>query len=126
MSQEIIYVGEPGQTDLYTCIFKSSSGALKVWRVTPSAWLTWNNANIDDYDVGVTESGYGVYSFTFPAEHAAGKYFIVVFQGDKTVPEIVRGAAELYWDGSAEITLRSIDTAVDSIPASAGQPALGD
>jgi hypothetical protein len=59
----------------------------------------------------------------FPAAIIAGRYTVVVYQGDKTDPDDVIGAQEIIWNGIAEVedielaletTVSQVDTA-DSV-----------
>jgi len=98
---------------LYALIWRKTDD--KVWNNTDETWDTYTDADIDKYDVVLTnhvDSDY--HSVDFPAAiTTAGVYRVqVVWQvggGIDADLDIVVANGELHWDGSAEIDLTAIN-----------------
>ncbi len=103
MAHEIAVEGDVGLTDMYTCIHKNDSGTIKVNIAGGDTWEVFVKANVDNYDIALTEAGdeSAIYTGTFPAI-AAGDYHVVVYQGDKTESseQHVMGGESYHWDGT--------------------------
>ena len=108
MSDEIKVDYQPGESNLYCCVFNS---ALQVRDITNSNWETFDDSQIDNYDIPLTEAGdrSGVYKTTFPILDA-GVYIVKSYQGDKSDPndDDGIGAGIMYWNGIAEINTQEI------------------
>ena len=90
-------------SNIYACIFRvNSSGTFQVWDATNGEWTTWDNSNIDDYDIALTESGHGIYTGDFPsAIETADTYSVVCYAGDLSSDDTVIEQKEIAWSGDA-------------------------
>jgi len=121
MAHEITFAWQLDVT-LFAAIFKNDAGTYKVNIAGGDTWEAWNDVNVDDYDIPLTErGGGGMYTSTFPVI-AAGVYFIVIYQGsalDGSDPPV--GGNEVYWNGSSAINISSgvnlASTGLDNISA---------
>jgi hypothetical protein len=100
MAHEIEYTSGLNQTDLWSAIFKNDSGTMKVYDFLAPGFVEWNDGNVANYDIALTEAGGGgKYTGTFPASNTAGDYSIVIYKGsafdgsDEPV-----GGDSVYWD----------------------------
>ena len=88
-----------------------------VWNTASSAFQAWDDANIADYDLTLTEQGAsGHFIGDMPAA-AAGVYsFEVRYPADQSDPVVlvptdpVVAVGELHWSGTAVLSLQSILT----------------
>ncbi len=95
------------ETNVYACIFNNLK---QVCTVATGVFGTWNDSNIDDYDVPLAENGGGgMFWGTFPATIAAGDYVVVAYQGDKDASgdDVELGSSEIRWNGTSETTFAS-------------------
>ena len=109
MSNEIYHTYDEAET-LYALIWRKSDD--KVWNGTDGTWDTYTDADIDKYDVPLTnhvDSDY--HSVDFPSAIARGVYRvqIMVIDGAAMDADADIGVAqgEIHWDGSAEIDIFS-------------------
>ena len=100
MANEIKAKYTANAIDLYACVFNSLK---QVYDVVGASWVTWDDANIDNYDIALAENGGGgLYFADFPVI-AAGNYTVVVYQGTKIATDEVVGSGGMTWDGTAEV-----------------------
>jgi hypothetical protein len=100
MANEIKAKFTANAVDLYACVFNSLK---QVYDVIGASWVTWDDANIDNYDIALAENGGGgLYFADFPAL-AAGVYTVIVYQGTQIATDEVVGSGVMNWDGTAEI-----------------------
>jgi len=100
MSNEIKAKFTANVIDLYACIFNELK---QVYDLAGASWVTWDDANIDNYDIALSENGGGgLYFADFPVI-AAGIYTVVVYQGSQIAGDDVVGSGVMNWDGTAEV-----------------------
>jgi hypothetical protein len=100
MANEIKAKFTANAVDLYACVFNSLK---QVYDVVGVSWVTWDDANIENYDIALAENGGGgLYFANFPVI-AAGVYTVVVYQGSQIATDDVIGSGVMNWDGTAEI-----------------------
>ncbi len=122
MANEIWNSFEEGNT-LYALIWRKSDD--KVYDVVAGSntFEVYVEANIDNYDTVLTNQGDGVggfsnyYTADFPSDITAGVYRVQIYQqvggsisADDDI-EIAQG--EIYWDGTAEIDIFTLDTTIE-------------
>lgn len=116
MANEIWHSYDEAET-LYALIWRKTDD--KIWNNTDGQFDTYTDADIDKYDVVLTnhvDSDY--HSVDFPAAIAtAGVYRVQVMHqvggsihADDDIP-VAQG--EIYWDGSAEIDIFTLDTSIN-------------
>jgi hypothetical protein len=92
-----------GLSDVFACIYDLND---KVRDFTAGAWDTFTTADLDDYDIALTEIGdSGVYAGDIPAGLPAGRYFVKPYRGDPSSQSITHyrlEAAPLVWNGTSE------------------------
>jgi len=115
MANEIWHTFEEGNT-LYALIWRQTDD--KVWNNTDSQFDVYTDADIDKYDIVLAnqvDSDY--YSVDFPSAVGAGIYRVQVMKqaGGSIDADDDMGVAqgELYWDGSAEIDLFTLDASIN-------------
>ena len=115
MANEIWHSADETWT-LYALVWRKTDD--KVWNDTDSQFDTYTDADILKYDVPLTnhvDSDY--HSANFPSAIGAGVYRVqVMLQVGGTIDaDADYGVAqgEIYWDGSAEINIFTIDTSIN-------------
>lgn len=85
MANELRVSFHTGYSDLWAMISFDDSGTWKVRDVIAPAWDVYNNADLDDYDIALTEGPLGVYLGDAPSLSgwADGDYSVVAYQGSK-------------------------------------------
>ena len=119
MSNEVTHNFKTGQT-LYFARFAADGNVLTTDGSVQEAWGTAGR-DADDYDVAMTEvstSRHYTGPFDTSGNIAAATYNITVYLQSgvnpaDTDPAIAQG--EIYWDGTAEITLFTIDADINTI-----------
>jgi len=103
---------------VYAIIRKPSTN--QVWDITNTQWTTWNDLNIGDYDLPLTDHGGDFLSASFPAGITdAGDFPVTLYEQDGASPatdDLMVGHGSVLWDGTAEVTLsdvRSVTTKLD-------------
>lgn len=102
---------------LYALIWRKTDD--KVWDDTAEAWDTYTDLDLDDYIVPMTnhvDSDY--HTADFPTAIATGVYRVqIMLVVDPPLPDadadIAVAQGEIYWDGSAEIDLFTLDTSIN-------------
>jgi len=105
MANDIRHITLPGYTDLWTVLFKDDSGTLKVNINGSDNWEVWNDVNIDNYDIPMTDKAHGVYTCDFPPTittigQGENAYLAVVYQGPKGAACYPVGYYYIEWSGS--------------------------
>ena len=124
MANEIQADYKSGET-LYATRFQPAGN---VFITDGSADQVWSDPTL--YDVPVTENGNGGHyegDFDASANIAAGTYQVTVFlqtgvnpaNGD---PQLYKG--EIFWDGTAEITIGTLDTTIEDDVIGGGDDTL--
>lgn len=107
MANEIWHSSDEANS-LYALVWRQTDD--KVWNNTDGTWDTYTDADIDKYDLPLTnhvDSDY--HSVDFPSAIAKGTYRVQVMQiaggamdADADKPA---GQGELYWDGASEVNM---------------------
>lgn len=102
MANEIPFAANK-DTVYYARVFDSTG---KVWNTSGTpAFEVWNDANVTDYDIALTDKDSGQHIGDFPS-CAAGRYKVIVYKRAGANPAItdkVKGRGEILWDGTSEI-----------------------
>ena len=106
MANELTLHADTGQT-IYARVYNTSG---QLWN--GSAFETWNGANVDDYDIALTDRSSGIYQADFPAA-ASGIYYVAYFSQSGASPAtddylVSANDRQFVWDGSAEVSLASM------------------
>lgn len=100
MSAELSISRQSGDT-LYVIIRRVSDN--KVWQTTTSTFVTWNNSNVANYDVALTDQSGDFYSANFPSGITAGRYranYYYQAGGSPATTDDLLKSESLYWNGS--------------------------
>lgn len=121
MSDEI-HIDYPSGSTLYAVV-RNSAG--NVWYVVGQAFEAWGTGSrdADDYDIALTDKSGSRYVGTFDANISAGTYSIQIFRQAGANPadtDRFVGGRAIYWDGSAEMNISTLDTIVDAILVDTG------
>ena len=103
MANEIQVTYNGADADLYALARLTSD--VTVWA---AAWVAWVDADIDDYDIVLTDQGGGLYTATFPAAIAAqSEIHLQIRRRSGATPALtdyVLDARTLIWTGSKLIS----------------------
>jgi hypothetical protein len=126
MTEEVKHNHVTGKT-LYFCRFiQSNSNVMLANPATNEVWGT-GGRDADDYDVQMSEeggSGHYTGDFASGGAIAAGTYTIAVYNQAGASPadsDVVIAQGEIYWDGTAEINLYTMDADLVTIIANTGK-----
>lgn len=100
MANEIIHAYDTGST-FYARVFLAKT----VWNTSEADFETWDDDNVGDYDIALTDLSSGMYIGDFPSCDA-GRYKVNIYKQAGASPattDEVRGTGEILWDGVAEI-----------------------
>ncbi len=115
MANEVFHNFTTGNT-LYFCAFQLDGNVFLSGGASDEVWGT-GGRDADDYDETMTEDGAGGhYVGTFDTSIAAGVYRVTVFLqagGSPVDSDTPLGQGVIYWDGSAEINTRTLDTTIN-------------
>ena len=112
---------------LYALIWRQTDD--KVYDAAADTFDTYTDADIDTYDVpleNLADSDY--HSVDFPSSISAGVYRVQIFHQIGAIDadvDVAVAQGEIYWDGSAEINLTSLDTLIDVITANTAKVVYG-
>ena len=127
MSNEIHYNHITGTT-LYFCAFQPDGNVFLSGGASDEVWGT-GGRDADDYDEAMTEDGTGGHFVgTFDTSIAAGVYHVTVFLQAGANPadtDKPLGQGVIYWDGTAEINIFTIDSDIASL-SSEGSKVLNE
>ncbi len=102
MANEVVHGANTG-TVYYFRVFDSSG---QVWNTSGTpAFEAWQDGNVTDYDIALTDKTSGEYIGTFPSCDA-GRYRVKIYKRAGANPAItdkVRGQGWILWDGTSEI-----------------------
>jgi hypothetical protein len=99
--------------DLYAIIRLKSDATV----YNGATFETWDDGNIGDYDIALTEQGNGFYSADFP-EIDADTYYVTIYVMAGAIPAVgdrVIYNGKLEWDGTEEYTLTMIYNKVSDV-----------
>ena len=115
MANEIAHDHTTGST-LYFCAFQPDGNVFLTGGASDEVWGT-GGRDADDYDETMTEDGAGGhYVGTFDTSIAAGVYQVAVYLqagGSPADTDTALARGEIYWDGSAEINIFTLDTSIN-------------
>lgn len=78
----------------------------------------WSDGSVATYDLPLVDEDGSFYAVDFPSGISAGVYDVGIFQqsgGSPDVTDSVIAEGVMYWDGTAEINLSTMETLLDSI-----------
>ncbi len=117
MANEIAHNFPTGST-LYAARFQMDGDVFITTGASDETWGAGGN-DADDYDVTMTENGSGghyVGSFDGSGNISAGVYKVTVYWQSGASPadgDLAIAQGVMYWDGTAEINTRTVDTKID-------------
>ena len=122
MANEIWHSADETWT-LYALIWRKTDD--KVWNDTDSQFDTYTDADILKYDVPLSNHADSDYhSADFPSSITAGVYRVqVMLQAGGAIDadlDYAIAEGEIYWDGSAEINIFTLDTSINDDVIGAG------
>jgi len=115
MSDEI-HIDYPSAYNLYAVV-RNSAG--NVWYVVGEVFEAWGTGSrdADDYDIAMVDKSGSRYVGTFDANiSTAGIYSIQIFRRIGANPadtDRFVGGRAIYWDGTAEMNIYTIDTSIN-------------
>ncbi len=92
----------------------------KVWSVSGAAWDgSQTNAEIDNYDIGMTYHNIGFYTCDFPTGiTTAARYNVLIYDQAGGSPDLANdemvGGGEIIWDGDSEETFETLYDLLDT------------
>lgn len=115
MANEIHHDHTTGST-LYFCAFQPDGNVFLTGGASDEVWGT-GGRDADDYDETMTEDGDGGHFVgSFDNSIAAGVYQVAVYLqagGSPADTDTALARGEIYWDGSAEINILTLDTSIN-------------
>lgn len=115
MANEVFHNYATGST-LYFCAFQLDGNVFLSGGASDEVWGAGGN-DADDYDETMTEDGSGGHFVgTFDTSIAAGTYRVTVYLqagGSPADSDLAIAQGEIYWDGSAELNMKTLDTKID-------------
>lgn len=106
---------------LYFCVFQPDGNVFLTGGASDEVWGT-GGRTAADYDETMAEDGVGGhYVGSFPAGQGAGTYQVSVYLqtgGSPADSDSAIAQGEIYWDGTAEITIGTLDTSIDVLKGS--------
>ena len=117
MANEIWHSYDETKT-LYALIWRQTDDKVYDAVAAANTFDTYTDADIDDYDIPLTNHADSDYhSVDFPSDITVGVYRVQVFEqvggSIDADDDIVVAHGEIYWDGSAELNMSSLDTKID-------------
>lgn len=101
-----IQIGYKSGNTLYGIVRKHSDST--VWNDSNSAWETWSDSYVPDYNLAMADGDGDFYKADFPSGIGAGLYPINIYSRQGSDPnnddDILVGTGDIVWDGSAEVT----------------------
>jgi len=122
MSDELIYTAATGTVyyaRIHTCVSYLTG---QVWNTSTSAFETWDDSNVTDYDIALSDEGNGEYLGNFP-DCDAGRYYVSVYKQAGATPattDKLRGRGEIVWSGTAAASGADVDGYVNYLTAHSG------
>ena len=127
MSNEITHNAVTGLT-LYFCCFQQDGDVFLTGGASDEVWGTGGHT-ANNYDEAMTEEdASGHYKGSMAAGVGAGVYQICVYRQLGASPaagDVALAQGEIYWDGSAEMNISTLDTLLDTVIASTGKVIYG-
>ena len=128
MANEIWHSYDEAYT-LYALIWRQTDDKVYDAVAAANTFDTYTDADIATYDVPLTNHADSDYhSVDFPSSISAGVYRVQIFHQIGVIDadaDVAVAQGEIYWDGSAEINLTSLDTLIDVITANTAKVVYG-
>ena len=127
MANEITHNAATGLT-LYFCCFQQDGDVFLTGGATDEVWGTGGHT-ANNYDETMTEEdASGHYKGSMAAGIGAGVYQICVYRQLGASPangDLALAQGEIYWDGTAEMNITTLDTLLDTLAANTGKIVYG-
>jgi hypothetical protein len=124
-----VYHNYTTASTLYFCVFTSAGNVFLSNGESSELWGTAGRT-ADDYHMGMAENGGGGHFVgTFDASIAAGVYRVCVYLQAGANPadsDLALAEGVMYWDGSAEINMTTLDTTIEDDVIGTGGDTLED
>jgi len=119
VSNEIYHSYEEANI-LYALVWRKTDDAVYDVVAASDTFVTYTDTDIDRYDLVMTnQADSDYYSVDFPVDISAGVYRVqILLQNGASIDadaDVVIAHGEIHWDGTAEITLSTIDTSIDTL-----------
>lgn len=102
MANELQIMYQGASANLYVIVRNPAD--YKVWDVANTAWATWSNGSIGDYDIVMSDRGGDLYTADFPSSISVGTRVVATFYdragGSPAITDKVLDVADLTWDGA--------------------------
>ena len=102
MSDELQITYQGASANLYVIIRNPSDK--KVWDVANTAWASWSDGSIGDYDIAMTDRSGDFYTANFPTAIQIGTRVVAIFYlragSAPATTDSVLDVADLTWDGA--------------------------
>lgn len=110
MSNELFFTGAGDSLTIYAIIRRKSDA--KVWSVANSAFETWANGSIADYDTALTTQGGDLYLGDFPSALTAGTRVLIQYYsqagGTPAITDSIKLTVEGTWNGAEVASSSSV------------------
>lgn len=96
-----LYISSSATVAPYAIVRRKSD--MKVASIEAEAFVTFTNADIDDYDTALTSQGGDAWSTNFPSWIGAGEYLIQYYDrasGTVAITDTKIKEADIYWNGA--------------------------
>ncbi len=107
----------PSGNNLDAYVFKKTNDQVFDQADGGDTFEVWADGNVLNYDIPMTDQGGDYYTVDFPAAiTTAGVYRMVIALragANAAVGDARLAQGEIYWDGTAEINLSSLDTTIN-------------
>ena len=105
-----------GSATLYAIIRRHSDAW--VWNNTLLAFESWNSANIQDYDLPLTDAEGDLYQGDWPGNMASGRYRVLYYRmsaGSPATDDLLLGTDDLDWNGNTTSPVSDIQLDDDAL-----------
>jgi uncharacterized phiE125 gp8 family phage protein len=109
MAGELVCTYSTSGLDLYAIIRRLSD--TYVYQTTTATFVTWNNANVSNYDIALTDTGGDMYVGDFPSSVSAADYRIFYYIMAGAAPAITDTLIESvdkHWNGDALVDTSTV------------------
>ena len=110
MANELFFTGAGDALTIYAIIRRKSDA--KVWSVANSAFETWANGSIADYDTALTTQGGDLYLGDFPSALTVGTRVLIQYYsqagGTPAITDSIKLTVEGTWNGAEVASASSV------------------
>ena len=110
MANELFFTGAGDALTIYAVIRRKSDA--KVWSVANSAFETWANGSVGDYDVALTTQGGDLYLGDFPSGITVGTRVLIQYYsqagGSPAITDSIKLTVEGTWNGAEVASASSV------------------